>query len=434
MNELRVDIGGSSRGFQIATDETKRIAGSLNDYMTSNTPKSWSNLQLLSQESRDLIKGKTQVGANMFGGLGQLIGFGSFVGMLEKSLAAVRQIKSESEMTGLSAEKFQQLSQIANEELPDGAAKFSAALSKLNVNIGEGTAKFQKWGIHARNANDAIFEMADRMKQMVDPAERAAMAVDLMGRGGAALVPMLQKGADALRQMSAGRTVFSDEDIKSISDAGRQVEEMENRVTIWAGKFISGIASAAQVLGSMKIFGGGGNDANIKADAATWWKGELAKMTASNNAAMDADEAKNATPTKASRTPITDRQQEELDALDEDHMDKTASAAERIAYHAQAIKDLTAQRTRLDADGVDYYEKYLSLSKQIVTEEGKLDQSKKKPTAQHLAAASHVDSISGRYASFGQAINPTLEIGREQLGELRLIRQAITSKKDIFLK
>jgi hypothetical protein len=52
------------------------------------------------------------------------------------------------------------------------------------------------------------------------------------------------------------------------------------------------------------------------------------------------------------------------------------------------------------------------------------------------ASSEHIDSMSsaGLFQSRGAVMNPMLDIGREQLGELRLIRQAISGKKDAFQK
>jgi hypothetical protein len=190
-----------------------------------------------------------QMWSNIGSSIGGLIGFGALVASLHNIAGRVKEINAGSAKTGLDTDTFQRMSQVANEELPDGAAKFDTAITRLNVNIGLGAKNFEKWGIHSRNASEAVYEIADRMQSMTDPAQRAAMAVELMGRNGAQLVPLLERGAAALKEMGAGKTIFSAKDLKDISDANRQVEEATSRLTIWGGKFIGVIAEAARALG-----------------------------------------------------------------------------------------------------------------------------------------------------------------------------------------
>jgi hypothetical protein len=57
-----------------------------------------------------------------------------------------------------------------------------------------------------------------------------------------------------------------------------------------------------------------------------------------------------------------------------------------------------------------------------------------KPTAQHRAASTHVDSLSsaGLFTSAGALSNPALDIGRRQLVELQTISSAIKNVKDMY--
>lgn len=182
---------------------------------------------------------------------------GAIYSRIDSIFQKVRSLRSGAEKTGINVVDYQKLSAVANEELPDGAAKFDTAITKLNVKIGQGSKEFAKWKIHAKDAEGAMYEIADRMKAMTDPAERAAMAVDLMGRGGADLVPLLERGAVALKAMAAAKPGWSEADMKAIEDAHKNIESASNYMTLWLGKAISAFGGFFSELGRMSAFSDG---------------------------------------------------------------------------------------------------------------------------------------------------------------------------------
>lgn len=90
------------------------------------------------------------------------------------------------------------------------------SLQKLNVNMadalagGEKSKVFEVIGISAKDssgrlksARDVMLEVADKFAVMQDGAAKTAIAVEIFGKSGAAMIPMLNGGAEALRQMDA---------------------------------------------------------------------------------------------------------------------------------------------------------------------------------------------------------------------------------------
>lgn len=90
-----------------------------------------------------------------------------------------------------------------------------ASLGRLSRNMAEAAggsksaaAAFASAGIGIKNADgslraadDVLADIADRFASMPDGAAKTAMAMALMGRGGATMIPMLNGGAQALRDM-----------------------------------------------------------------------------------------------------------------------------------------------------------------------------------------------------------------------------------------
>ena len=300
------------------------------------------------------------------------IGFGAFLEGLDKAFERVKQIQSGAAKTGLDTSTWQELSQIANEELPDGAEKFDAAITKLNVNIGEGAKNFEKWGINSRDAASAVFEIADKMQAMTDPAERAAMAVDLMGRGGAALVPMLVQGAAALHQMASEKSIFTPDDLENISKAHKQVEDMENRVTIWAGKFISAIADGAKFIGALSV--PGGLAGNAAADAKAEMAAESARFDKQLAGYIGTGNFNSKTITTA---PADDKHLNELDKRNEERLKKMQTPTARIADATREIAEYKKQIDSLDIHAADSASKRYALELKISNLEDDITQAKK---------------------------------------------------------
>lgn len=97
----------------------------------------------------------------------------------------------------------------------------SGAMVKLSRNLGniatgggkDAAAALQALGVSAtdssgrlRNADEVMLDVADRFQQMPDGAMKAKLAIDLFGRGAAALIPMLNQGSDAIENLNTGIT------------------------------------------------------------------------------------------------------------------------------------------------------------------------------------------------------------------------------------
>jgi hypothetical protein len=83
------------------------------------------------------------------------------------------------------------------------------AFAKLNIATIKGNESFSQIGISLQNANgeskkteEVFLEVADRFAQMEDGAQKTALAVSLFGKSGTDLIPLLNQGADALRDQN----------------------------------------------------------------------------------------------------------------------------------------------------------------------------------------------------------------------------------------
>ena len=134
-------------------------------------------------------------------------------GFINDQIAMADRLKHSAEALGLSTDELQKYSYAADlMQVP--VQQTAIALRFFNRAVGEaalggkGASKvFSQVGINIRDANgqirpsnELLFEFADKLKGTHSQALRTAYAMRLLGRNGAALLPVLQTGSEALKQ------------------------------------------------------------------------------------------------------------------------------------------------------------------------------------------------------------------------------------------
>lgn len=125
------------------------------------------------------------------------------------------QLNKMSQSTGLSTEQLSklnyaaELSDISTESLGKSMGKLSKALVSAGTD-GAGTAgrAFAAMGIEVKNASDGslrssgdvILDLADKFSGYKDGAEKTSLAIQLFGKAGAAMIPLLNQGRDGLQE------------------------------------------------------------------------------------------------------------------------------------------------------------------------------------------------------------------------------------------
>jgi hypothetical protein len=123
-----------------------------------------------------------------------------------------------SQRTGTSVETLSKLglaarqSGLDTEQVSGSMVKLSRSLGQIATGGGEKAAgALSALGISARDAqgqlktaDQVLLEVADRFKNMADGPEKATAAFDIFGKSGAALIPMLNMGSDAIQKLNTG--------------------------------------------------------------------------------------------------------------------------------------------------------------------------------------------------------------------------------------
>lgn len=137
-----------------------------------------------------------------------------------------------------------------------------AGLLRLSRGMADSPEKFEKLGISVKGANgelrptaDVLKDLADRFQTMPDGAEKTALAMDLFGKSGAAMIPMLNAG-------SAGITGLMEEARKmglvisqeTADSAGRFNENLDRLAGAASGLAMIMAAHLAPVLEQISAF------------------------------------------------------------------------------------------------------------------------------------------------------------------------------------
>jgi methyl-accepting chemotaxis protein len=149
-----------------------------------------------------------------------------------------------------------ELSGVSFGGLENGLKRLSANMHDASKGIGEGAKAFDELGISVTNsdgslksAKDVMLELSERFEKMPDGAQKTALAMRVMGKSGADMIPLLNGGSQALEDMAAEALklglVFDEQ-------TGRQAEAFNDNITRLQRSF-TGLANklTAQILPSL---------------------------------------------------------------------------------------------------------------------------------------------------------------------------------------
>lgn len=152
----------------------------------------------------------------MSGALGALVpaaGIAGLGALAKRSIDAADNLNDLSQRTGVGVESLSKFGAAAADSgtslesvassmgklakgIVDPSSKASEALKSIGVSSTDASGKI-------RSMDGIMLDVADKFAKMPDGAEKTALAMQLFGRSGAELIPMLNGGKDALSQYSA---------------------------------------------------------------------------------------------------------------------------------------------------------------------------------------------------------------------------------------
>lgn len=148
---------------------------------------------------------------SMHGALAGLAGgaiIGGFAAMVKQSLDYAESINKAAQKTGIAAEELSQLSyaaklaDVSNESLVKGFKGLSEMMVKASDATTIQSATMKALGVDMQGGlSPALDKIADQFAKLPDGAVKTALAVDLFGKAGMDMIPMLNGGSEGLRKM-----------------------------------------------------------------------------------------------------------------------------------------------------------------------------------------------------------------------------------------
>jgi hypothetical protein len=210
----------------------------------------------LETKSKSITSGLQRI-AGSAGGVGGALGMlapalsvGGLVGLANNSIKGGDALNDLSQKTGVSVEalsRFKKAASVSGTDL-EGVSKSLVKLSKgmyETATTGKGPAAeaFKTLGISATDASGKLkssdkvmLEVANRFKSMPDGAEKTALALQLFGKAGADMIPMLNMGGDAIEKMST----------KMTAAFAKKADDYSDKLAILQGK-IGGIGTSIAI-------------------------------------------------------------------------------------------------------------------------------------------------------------------------------------------
>jgi hypothetical protein len=169
--------------------------------------------QLSVNKSEDMKKAFSAAGVAISGALASA--GGAIVEMVSHAAEAADHLVKLSQSAGVSVEALSslgyaaKLSDIDLEALGGSLEKLSKHMFEAADKGGTSGAAFERLGIsvkdssgHLRNIEDVMADLAGKFSGMEDGAAKTALAMQLFGKSGAVMIPLLNQGSEGLAKMT----------------------------------------------------------------------------------------------------------------------------------------------------------------------------------------------------------------------------------------
>lgn len=193
------------------------------------------------QGLQSLTTGAASLGLQL-GALGGVASLGGIGLMAKQAIDAADNLGKMAQKVGVSVESLSaleyagKLSDVSLEQLGAGLKKLSVNLNEVATNAdGDAAAAFKAIGVsvkdaagNLRSADDVFADVAEAFAGMKDGAGKTALAVQIFGKAGADLIPMLNAGAKGLAEMRSEAEALG---LVFTGDAAKQAEAFNDNLT-----------------------------------------------------------------------------------------------------------------------------------------------------------------------------------------------------------
>lgn len=207
-------------------------AGSIVFELLARTARFETDTKRAEKRMAEMKKEAAELGKTL--GVAVVAGAAAMTYALKQSIDAMDGISKSAQKVGTTTEALSELQYAAG--LSDvSVEELDKSMAKLAKNAAEGNDAFTAMGISTKDASgnvkdtsDLLKEVAGKMANYKDGAEKTALAQELFGKSGADLIPLLNSGADGLAEMAKEASQFG---LVVGGDVAKQAEEFNDTLT-----------------------------------------------------------------------------------------------------------------------------------------------------------------------------------------------------------
>ncbi len=181
------------------------------------------------------FEGVAHKARNALAAIGVGVSMAGIGAAIKGSIDAADNLRDMAQQTGITVEALSGLSLVAKMSGTDldGMTKGLKSLAKHQAEAAGGSEKMQaflgKMGVTGTSAQDSLIKLADVFKAMPDGMEKMALAQDLFGKSGLAMIPMLNEGSEAIKKWmaegaQAGPTTAMAEQADQFNDSAERLK------------------------------------------------------------------------------------------------------------------------------------------------------------------------------------------------------------------
>lgn len=182
--------------------------------------------------------------------------------MVKKAIDTADNMSKAAQRIGIATEELStleyaaKLSGVQFSSLETGLGRFNRNLYDASRGSGEARVAFQTLGISTKTtegqlktADQSLKDIAERFQGMQDGAQKSALAMQLFGRAGTQLIPLLNQGADGIGKLQDEARKLG---LEISTHTGKQAEEFNDNLTRLKSVFTGiSLTIATEMLPSM---------------------------------------------------------------------------------------------------------------------------------------------------------------------------------------
>jgi len=199
-------------------------------------------------------------------GIATAVGVGVGIEVIQSAIDYGKALDDLSKQLGITVEDLQAYQKLARDSgvetttLSSAFGQFASNLGRAQQGSVEQSKVFKALGIDIKDfssAGDALPTVIDRISQLKDPLQRAAIETRLFGEEGRKLDPLLSGGAAQVsalaRSLQETGKALSQKEIQELDQTAQKLGEVKNQLQVDFARIVSGNADA--IIGLANSFG-----------------------------------------------------------------------------------------------------------------------------------------------------------------------------------